>query len=286
MNEIRFPQSPINGPDGYVSLEWQQWLLNPQYLTLFLGVALGVDSGGTGLTTGTSGGIIGFTGTETMESSDLLVAHALVLGGGAGDTPSTPVGLGTATTLLHGNATGDPTWGAVVLTTDVSGTLPVANGGTGLATLTDHALYVGNLTAPMSAIAVGTNNTFLRGVTGGDPSFGAAVLASADFANQGTATTVLHGNAAGNPAFGAVVAADAPTLVPYTGATDPLDLGTESLTAGVTVVETIETADPGAGAGVWRLGQADTVSPTAPNRTIEVEIDGVVYYLAGKTTND
>lgn len=34
---------------------------------------------------------------------------------------------GTATTVLHGNAGGAPTYGAVVLTTDVSGLLPIAN---------------------------------------------------------------------------------------------------------------------------------------------------------------
>ena len=43
---------------------------------------------------------------------------------------------GTTTTVLHGNAAGSPTYGAVVLTADVSGILPVANGGTGLATET------------------------------------------------------------------------------------------------------------------------------------------------------
>jgi hypothetical protein len=38
---------------------------------------------------------------------------------------------GTTTTVLHGNASGNPSWGAVSLTADVSGTLPLANGGTG-----------------------------------------------------------------------------------------------------------------------------------------------------------
>lgn len=36
----------------------------------------------------------------------------------------------------------------------------------------------------------------------------------------------------------------------------------------------------------WKLGEAATVSPTSPNRTIRVEIDGTVYYLHAKTTND
>ncbi len=44
---------------------------------------------------------------------------------------STPQGTGTGTGVLHGNGSGAPTWGPVVLTTDVSGKLPVANGGIG-----------------------------------------------------------------------------------------------------------------------------------------------------------
>lgn len=36
----------------------------------------------------------------------------------------------------------------------------------------------------------------------------------------------------------------------------------------------------------WKIGEAATVSPTSPNRTIRVEIDGTVYYIHAKTTND
>ena len=36
----------------------------------------------------------------------------------------------------------------------------------------------------------------------------------------------------------------------------------------------------------WKIGEAATVSPTSPNRTLRVEIDGVVYYIHAKTTND
>ncbi len=90
------------------------------------------------------------------------------------------------------------------LTADVTGTLAVGNGGTSLATLTAHALYVGNGTSAPTALSVGASNTFLKGVTGSDPAFGTATLASADFANQGTTTTVLHGNASGNPSFAQV----------------------------------------------------------------------------------
>jgi len=50
---------------------------------------------------------------------------------------------------------------------------------------------------------------------------------------------------------------------------------------------TLTTGAPTSGtAKPWRLGEAATVSPTSPNRTIRVEIDGTVYYLHAKTTND
>lgn len=41
---------------------------------------------------------------------------------------------GTTTTVLHGNAAGQPSFGAVSLSADVSGTLPIANGGSGQTT--------------------------------------------------------------------------------------------------------------------------------------------------------
>ena len=93
------------------------------------GDAIGVAYGGTGLTSGTSGGIVGYTATGVLASSVALTASALVLGGGAGATPTPMASLGTTTTILHGNAAGAPTFGAVSLTADVSGILPIANGG-------------------------------------------------------------------------------------------------------------------------------------------------------------
>lgn len=49
----------------------------------------------------------------------------------------------------------------------------------------------------------------------------------------------------------------------------------------------IQTDDPTGGTSKpWKLGAVATVSPTSPNRTIMVEIDGTVYYIHAKTTND
>lgn len=50
---------------------------------------LPVANGGTGITSGTSGGILGYTANGTLASSSALTANQLVKGGGAGATPST-----------------------------------------------------------------------------------------------------------------------------------------------------------------------------------------------------
>lgn len=103
--------------------------------SLTLTTPLPVSSGGTGLSSGTSGGIPYFAATGTLASSGALTANRLVLGGGAGAAPTVLGSAGTTTTVLHGNAAGAPTFGAVSLTADVSGTLPLANGGIGDTTL-------------------------------------------------------------------------------------------------------------------------------------------------------
>lgn len=67
-----------------------------------------VAQGGTGITSGTSGGIPYFSGTSTLASSSVLAANALVIGGGAGVAPSTTTtGTGVVTALGNNvNSTG------------------------------------------------------------------------------------------------------------------------------------------------------------------------------------
>ena len=94
---------------------------------------LPVANGGTGVTSSTG------TGSNVLSNSPTLVAPVL-------GTPAS----GTLT-----NATGLP------LTTGVTGTLPVANGGTGAATLTANNVLLGNGTTAVQFVAPSTTGNVL-----------------------------------------------------------------------------------------------------------------------------
>jgi hypothetical protein len=64
------------------------------------GTDVAVADGGTGLSSGTSGGVLAFTASGTIASSGALAANAIVIGGGAGVAPSTTTtGTGVLTQL-------------------------------------------------------------------------------------------------------------------------------------------------------------------------------------------
>jgi hypothetical protein len=100
---------------------------------------LAVANGGTGLTAGTSGGVLAYTAAGTLASSSALAASALVIGGGAGAAPSTTTtGTGVVTALgvnvgtagafvVNGGALGTPTSGTV---TNLTGTASININGT------------------------------------------------------------------------------------------------------------------------------------------------------------
>ena len=86
---------------------------------------LGPTSGGTGLSAYTTGDIIYASATNTLSAlADVATGNALISGG----------------------VTTAPSWGKIGLATHVSGTLGVANGGTGQTTYTDGQLLIGNST--------------------------------------------------------------------------------------------------------------------------------------------
>jgi len=128
--------------------------------SLTLAAALPVTSGGTGVTTSTG------SGNTVLSTSPTLVTPA----------------LGTPTSGNLASCTG------VSLTTGVSGTLPVANGGTGATTLTGYVY--GNGTSPLSASTTISGANITGNITGN----AANVTGTVAVANGGTGLTTTPSN--------------------------------------------------------------------------------------------
>ena len=81
----------------------------------------------------------GGTGQTSYAVGDLLYADTTTSLAKLAD-------VATGNALISGGVGVAPSWGKIGLTTHVSGTLPVANGGTGQTTYTDGQLLIGNTT--------------------------------------------------------------------------------------------------------------------------------------------
>ena len=107
---------------------------------------------------------------------------------------------GTTTTVLHGNAAGNPSWGAVVLTTDVSGILPIANGGTNsTSTPTAGAIGYGTGTAIGYTLA-GTTGQVLTSQGSGTPTWTTLTVGTVTSVSF-TGGLITVGTATTTPAF-------------------------------------------------------------------------------------
>jgi hypothetical protein len=99
------------------------------------GTDVAVADGGTGLGSGTSGGILAYTAAGTLASSALLTQYGPVIGGGAGAAPSA-IAAGSNNQVLRGATGAAPAFGALVdadvpddiTINDPDGTLTTSNG--------------------------------------------------------------------------------------------------------------------------------------------------------------
>lgn len=120
---------------------------------------------------GTSGGIPYFSSGTTWATSAALTQYGVVYGGGAGAAPDATA-AGTAGYALIANSAAAPTFQQVSLTAGVTGTLPIANGGTNsTATATAGGAGYGTGTAH-AYTAAGTAGQILTSAGASAPAWG------------------------------------------------------------------------------------------------------------------
>jgi len=122
-----------------------------------------------GLTTHVSG-VLPVANGGTNQSA-ALTQYGMIYGDTTTSMASTAAG--TTTTVLHGNAAGAPTFSAVSLTADVSGVLPVANGGTNITSYTIGSIPYASTAGILSQLLdVAIGNAIISGGVGAAPSYG------------------------------------------------------------------------------------------------------------------
>jgi hypothetical protein len=126
---------------------------------------LAVADGGTGISSGTSGGVPYFSGSTTIASSAALAANALVIGGGVGLAPATTTtGTGVITALgvntgsagafvVNGGALGTPSSGTV---TNLTGTASININGTVGATTANTGAFTTLSATGVTTVQAGT----------------------------------------------------------------------------------------------------------------------------------
>lgn len=116
-----------------------------------------------------SGGVVHITGTLTADhggtgQSSYAVGDLLYASGATALSKLADIATGNA--LISGGVTTAPSWGKIGLTTHVSGVLPVANGGTNIASYSQGDLLYASAAGVISQLAKDTSSTRYLSNTG------------------------------------------------------------------------------------------------------------------------
>ena len=135
---------------------------------------------------------------ESQAQGDILYATSTtVLSRLEKDANSTRV-------LTNTGTSNNPAWAQVTLTTGVTGTLPVANGGTGASSLADKAVLItqDSGTDTVAAVAMDANGELLIGGTSGPTVTTITAGSNVTITNgNGTITIAASGGGVPNPFF-------------------------------------------------------------------------------------
>jgi hypothetical protein len=215
--------------------------------TLVLGTALPATSGGTGQASYAIGDLL-FASTTTALSklADIATGNALISGG-----------VGVA-----------PSYGKIGLTTHVSGTLPVANGGTGITSLgTGVATWLGTPSSANLAAAV-TDET----------GTGALVFATAPALSAPTFSTSATVTAGTNAQGQGAIASDFNVIT--TAAANPSGVTLPTATTGRKVIIVNKGANP---VNVYPATGA-AIDALAANAAISLPVGEILEFNASSTT--
>ena len=236
------------------------------------GAVTSITFGSTGLTpsTATTGAVTvagtliganGGTGQSTYAVGDLLQ-------GAATNTLSKLAAVATGNALISGGVTTASSWGKIGLTTHVSGTLPIANGGTNLTAYTTGDIVYASATNVLSSLAdVATGNALISGGVGAAPSYGKIGLTThvsgtlpIGNGGTGTATSFTTGSVVFAGASG-VYTQDNANLF-WDDTNNYLGIGTAAPTTKLTI--SANTALPSVGAitgtNLWQVGADATTN--------------------------
>ena len=185
---INFPIAEFLDPlTKRPSLPWLLWLQNPSVISVNLGNALGVTSGGTGLSTiptngqlligngtgyslntltaGTAIGITNSAGAITITNNgvtSLTAGTGISLSGSTGAITISNTGVTSFQTSLSGLTPNTATSGAVTL----AGTVGATSGGTSQTSYTTGDLLYASTTNTLSKLAIGTTGYTLTVASG------------------------------------------------------------------------------------------------------------------------